>query len=287
MSSRRDVDPIPNWKLERFLLGELDADEMNSLRHRVAADGSLAKRLEALKQSNRELHERYPVDIMSRQIEQKLATAQRASGAGNLARSWRLPRLALVPAAALAVLACLFLVNSDLFSWLGLRSDPGGEVAVIRHKGTSASLQLHRKTDFGSERLPDGARAAARDLIMIQYRADEHAYGVIFSVDGRGVVTRQLPVSGDRAMSLAAGELHSLDSAYELDDAPRWEVFVFVTSPKQFSLGWLFRTVEDSPLLTRHDLPPREAATLLETLDLPGDFQITTFTLIKDSGHDE
>jgi hypothetical protein len=110
---------------------------------------------------------------------------------------------------------------------------PGGE-STDRIKGLEPTLLLFRKTPQGSEMLQDGAVARPGDLIRIGYRAAGHAWGVILSVDGRGVVTQHLPRDGGQAARLSAESQVLLDFAYELDDAPRWERFYFVAGPAPF-----------------------------------------------------
>ncbi|MDE2734261.1 MAG: ActD-like protein, partial [Gemmatimonadota bacterium] len=60
-------------------------------------------------------------------------------------------------------------------------------------------------------------------------------FGAILSVDGRGTVTQHLPATGTEAVPLAAQD--TLDVAYELDDAPRWERFYLVAADRRFELA--------------------------------------------------
>ncbi|MDE2832664.1 MAG: hypothetical protein OXN20_21310, partial [Gemmatimonadota bacterium] len=60
--------------------------------------------------------------------------------------------------------------------------------------------------------------------------------GVIVSVDGRGTVTRHLPASGTSAVRLIQGDPVPLDYSYELDDAPKWERFYFLTADASFDV---------------------------------------------------
>ena len=94
---------------------------------------------------------------------------------------------------------------------------------------------VFRKLAGGHERLEDGALARKGDLVQIAYRSAGLAYGAIFSVDGRGAVTRHLPAAGEQAVPLAKRD--TLDFAYELDDAPRWERFYLVASDRPFGLS--------------------------------------------------
>ena len=60
---------------------------------------------------------------------------------------------------------------------------------------------------------------------------------MILSIDGRGGVTVHLPPVGERAAPLKSGSAVLLDQAYELDDAPGWERFYFVTGDTPFAVA--------------------------------------------------
>jgi hypothetical protein len=68
-------------------------------------------------------------------------------------------------------------------------------------------------------------------VLQVSYVALGRPYGVIFSIDGAGVVTLHHPTSaeGEQALVDLDGAV-PLPSAYELDDAPRFEKFFFVTA---------------------------------------------------------
>jgi hypothetical protein len=103
-----------------------------------------------------------------------------------------------------------------------------------RIKGQGPQLKLYRKTADGSEALEDGTRVFRGDVVRIGYQAAGRAYGVIVSVDGRGTVTLHLPHQGKQSVPLENDGQVLLDFALELDDAPRWERFYFVTSDASF-----------------------------------------------------
>ena len=94
---------------------------------------------------------------------------------------------------------------------------------------------LHRDRERGRvEQLgASDARARANDLLQLSYRVARADFGLIFSIDGRGTVTRHFP-DGDEAAQLEAGALIPLPRSYELDDAPRFERFFLVTGAKPF-----------------------------------------------------
>ena len=246
MMERQDR-PVSDWQLERYLLRESPASELEDLDRRMAADPELARRLAALKRSDEDLHRRYPPAWMCRQIERKLERGR----SRETRRTWSGYRLWAVPAVALvlAVLAVPSLLDQSRrdpvvpavesgtgYPGPGTPSAAGGEGPTLRVKGGEGGprLAIFRKLASGPERLKDGAAARGGDLVQIAYRSGGLAYGAILSVDGRGAVTRHLPASGEKAVPLAPRD--TLDFAYELDDAPRWERFFLVAGERRFGL---------------------------------------------------
>ena len=223
--NQQDKHPISDYQLERYLLREGTDDELAALDRRVADDPELAQRLAALERSNEELHRRYPPEWMRGQIELKL---KRAPGR-RVQRTWSGYRLWAVPAVALilAVVAVPTLFDDQ----------ETAEAPATRIKGGEQEprLLVFRKLASGAERLQDGALARNGDLVQLAYRSGGLQYGAILSVDGRGTVTQHLPATGTRAMPLAAQD--TLDVAYELDDAPRWERFYLVAADRRFGLA--------------------------------------------------
>ena len=222
--NEREQRPVSDWQLERYLLREGSAGELADLDRRVAADPGLARRLEALERSDEELRRRYPPEAMGRRIEAKLERARR----DRARRRRREYRLWAVPAAAL--LAAVAVVT--LFD----RDGPAGGPESTRLKGEEGKprLEIYRKRAGGPERLEDGAAARAGDVVQIAYRSGGLRYGAILSVDGRGAVSAHLPASGDEAVPLTAQD--TLETAFELDDAPRWERFYLVAGDRRFDL---------------------------------------------------
>src|SRR5690606_30966685 len=88
-----------------------------------------------------------------------------------------------------------------------------------------------------AERLAPGDRVRAGDLLQLSYVAAGRRFGAIVSIDGRGVVTTHLPLAGPGAAALGAGPAIPLEQAYELDDAPGFERFVFVTGTSRFEVA--------------------------------------------------
>ncbi len=216
--------------LERYLLGELPADQQRALDRLLATDAELQARLEALRGSNRDVLAAYPVGWMARQIRRRAAAAPRRVAWPRLAL-----RLWLIPAAAAAALAVVVprLVRA-----------PAEQ--STRLKGSPAPLELFRQSEFGCERLGDASTARAGDLLQIVYRAGDAPYGAILSVDGRGVQTIHLPARGERAAALRSDGPDTLAFSYRLDDAPEAERFCLVTADRPFDLAIVRQALQEA-----------------------------------------
>jgi hypothetical protein len=114
-------------------------------------------------------------------------------------------------------------------------------------------------------------------VIRIAYRPVGRRYGVILSLDGRGGVTRHLPEGGATAAPLEAGEVVPLAHAFELDDAPAWERFFFVTADAPFQVAM----VEEAARQAAAE-PRRTAGQAPAGLSLPRGLEQSTFLLMKE-----
>ena len=273
-SSGGRTDGVPMWKLERYVLGELPGDEVARLRARIEADADLRRQVEALQSASADVLQAYPAPWMARQIERRAA-----AGAANGARApWHLRWPVPVAAAALLAVAAVPLLRStpDPAGSLTETAAPAGRFLTegVRVKGTGARLYLHRKTPGGTERLENGAAARRGDLVRLQYDAAGATHGLILSVDGSGTVTRHLPLQGATAAPLAPGSPVSLETAYELDDAPRWERFFLVTADHDFDAGAVLAAARQA--VTTSTLAPPDSLTL------PPDLEQTAVTVTKE-----
>jgi hypothetical protein len=140
-----------------------------------------------------------------------------------------------------------------------------------RIKGVTGrpTLAVYRRTSAGSERLADGDVARPGDLLRVGYTSAGRAYGLILSIDATGAVTLHLPPSGAVAAALEPGGITLLDSAYELDAAPRIERFYFVTGSGRFDVA---------PVLDA----ARRAHGVPDALPLPPGLEQVTFTVQKE-----
>ena len=253
MTSENQHPDVPDWKLERFLLGELPADEMARIREQVDGDPALESQLQRLRDHGATTLERYPAAWMAPQIERRADQRKPQRETRSPSSSSALwPRLWPVPA-AVGLAAMLFFVDAgdDSGPGDGIRQSP---IPGIRLKGAGPRLSLHRKIDTGNEQLHDGGICRSGDVIQVRYHAAGRSHGVVLSVDGNGAVSLHHPAAGDRAQPLEAAGPVSLPFAYELDDAPHWERFYFVTSQTEFELAEVMEAAGTAALARRDSL---------------------------------
>ncbi|MBN1838324.1 MAG: hypothetical protein JW820_20865, partial [Spirochaetales bacterium] len=108
---------------------------------------------------------------------------------------------------------------------------------------------------------------------QLGYVAAARAYGVILSIDGRGVVTLHFPVGSTGAGELEREGESLLPFAYELDDAPGFERFFFVTGPEPFAVDSVLEAAE------RLAADPEQARQA--PLILPGELEQVSMMLKK------
>jgi hypothetical protein len=231
MKPGKSESEIPLWKLERYLIGELPAQEMERIDKLKAADPELAGWLKALEAEHADLQATHPTGRMAGRIWNKLQQAEKPRGRGGFRIA-----AAMVPAFALVLL--LVIVPGRLGTPDGPAPAPAseGEVEKTRLKGSLPELYLYRKTGGDIEALKPGGPVRAGDLIQTHYEAAGMKYGAIFSLDGNGIVTRHLPERGNRSVALTPAGRIALASAFELDAAPGREDFHFLASDRPFDL---------------------------------------------------
>jgi len=217
----------------------------------LGSDPGEKEQIDRLRGDNRDILERYPADRMRLAVEAKLAASRSASRSEQERRpkgAIRFPlsssaviRFAPMAAAACIALAAGFVYLGNPALQNGLISGPAdsGSGLGIRAKGSAPNLSVYRKAADGAERLANGSAARMNDVLQLRYYAGTDSWGAILSVDGNGVVTQHFPDLGDQSGPLdASGEI-ALPFSYRLDDAPKFERFIFVSGRRSFSLDGL------------------------------------------------
>jgi len=220
---------IPNWKIERYLLGELPAKEMAALKTLENKNIEFCSQLALLKNSNEELLVKYPAKKFAEKMQ--AAKFKVIEPIKNKNR-WFMP----ICACAGLLLSATILMN--IFSGENtLEQNFVINEDGTRVKGLKTDLEIWRKTADSVEKLSDRSEAKAGDLLQMRYIAEEKCYGVLLSVDGNKVLTIHLSGENGKAKELEAGRVISLENSYELDNAPKSETFYLFTSKNEFALA--------------------------------------------------
>lgn len=262
---------IADLLLERYRADDLPAAQAAGLREAIAADEGLRQRLAALERSDADILAAYPPAVFAASVTRRAA---REGTATNELVPKSPPRR---PAWAPALAAGLVVLVAGGVLWRVNPPAPGESSEVSpsgdRPKGGSLGLHVYRKGgELRVERLNPGDVARPLDLVQLAYQAGGHRYGVIVSIDGRGVVTRHLPTEGDWAAALQAGGAIALDTAYRLDDAPRLERFYMVAADQPFPVSSVLAAAG------RAGLDP----SITDRLPLGGRFAQASFLLRKE-----
>ncbi len=199
---------IPDWKLERYRLGELDAAEKAQIEKALETDAGLRGRVANLEASDAEIRAQYPtLPSRSRPVRAPEAPVSRA---------WLVP---VFVAVAAAVLAVVFIPRG------------GGDDDTIRIKG-DVQLRLFKQAAAEPERLADGARVKPHDVVQVAFELGGAKHVVVASVDGAGQTTLHWPADGQTS---APPGFKALPSSFELDEAPGFERFFLVVSAEPLS----------------------------------------------------
>ncbi len=252
------------WILERYFLGELSREKMIEVEKIIQEDSTIQAQLSKLIKSNKKILANHPKQIIAAEIIDRYQKNNAVEVPNSVRRARPLKRL-LVASPLLAIVAILLLV---------LLPDEKGQVLSVqdshkkvadRSKGAADSnqnqpyLTLQRKTrEKKVETLKNGTEAKAGDLLQISYMAMEWTHGIIFSIDGNGVVTLHFPSTREGATRLAGSQKTWLSNAYELDDAPGFERFFFISSFEDIDVTSLL----DKAMILAKDAPKAKEATL-------------------------
>jgi hypothetical protein len=284
---------IPTWLLERAALGEVPPERAEEVRDILASDPVERERLAELERSNAEILAELPPAEVAAEVARRAGTQR-----GGLpvvpvnGHAGRVRRRMMVLSSSFAAVAGVVLVVVAVgrqVGWPARGANGGGagdgDIASIgdgigadgdtRAKGATRLL-LHRKLGDRVERLDArNDRVRAGDRIQISYAAGEARHGLILSIDGAGQVTLHYPASTASSTALVRAGIASLGHSYELDDAPGYERFLFLTSAGPIDVA---QVVERAEALARD---PQRAAR--DVLSLPTGQAQLWYTLRKEA----
>ncbi len=120
---------IPDWKLERFLTGDLPESEMREIRELEATDALLAQRIKLLREDNKAILNKLPFEAVADRIAKAKDIAD-AAEAKKVASSFRLLKFASAAVLVLAVALVALMTQRETVVAGG--NVAGGDVAQAR-----------------------------------------------------------------------------------------------------------------------------------------------------------
>ena len=237
---------VPEILIEQYALGELAPEKA----HEVEQSAGFAERIAEIERSNAKILAQYPPEQFVARIQNQY-TAEQSRVPQSARPSTRRPALRwlalALPGTAVVVAGVLIAVQG--FFGAGLGGSPSDLDDVVRIKGSGPELSVFRSVegaetqDVEAEKLADGTLAQAGDRLQLAYNAGDREFGAIISVDGRGGVYTHFPLDLSSEPRLVVGGVQRLAFGYQLDDAPRFEHFYFITCDETFSVQQLIQTV--------------------------------------------
>jgi anti-sigma-K factor RskA len=273
------INIISDYTLERYVLGELPGKRARKIKKWLKTDAQLREKIEEIEKSNREILTQYPPDfvvpkIMSRHninTRDEIKEITRPKPVFFRRILYAAPAFA----AALVIILILFpLRKRDV----NLPAEHTGQDEILV-KGmeemdmSKTQLLVHRKRNDRIELLKNGARGKAGDLLQLAYIAAKQSHGVILSIDGNGNVTLHFPDKENNPTSLEQDKKILLPNAIELDNAPGFERFFFITSSVEINIGEI---LNKAGILANN--PGRAKK---ENMDLPENVNQYSFIIIK------
>jgi len=231
---------ISNITLERYLIGELPSDDMEEIRKMAEVDGTLREKIVEIQKSNRELLKKYNSTDMMRQIEirYKNLMMQEARGKKNrVERVFSQKSLYLFPLAASVALMMIF-VSPALLTQAGHENYVQAD--TLRYKGERSKLYIYIQKKDSIELLSGDSVVYAGDRLQVAFFSDAK-YGMIFSIDGSGSVSLHYPREEQSSSAISVNSKIKLPYSYELDAAPGFEKFFFLTSEKEIQVGEILK----------------------------------------------
>ena len=225
---------IPDWKLERYLTGDLPEGEMSEIRELEKTDEVFAHRVKMLREDNAAILRKMPFERLAEKMDARDCGAERRNNVIHFG---------FVKFAAAAALV-LAVVSVALFSQREVVPDAGAQAMDVamaaqddgtRIKGMDARMEIWKKTGDSAVQMLNLDEAREGDEIQLRYSVPEKCFGLLFSMDGNGTVTMHM-ADGSQAVALEPGKMTTLPFAYKLDNAPKFEKFFLLTSQKDFAI---------------------------------------------------
>jgi len=136
--------------------------------------------------------------------------------------------------------------TSDTVRVKGGGSSNEAETTELATALSKKHFAIFRQLGDRAEALKDNDFVSANDTLQIAYEAKDFSQGMIFSLDGRGNFTLHFPDQNNASTALEGPGMVLLPYAYQLDDAPYFEIFYFIQCNESFRPGLVLAILESA-----------------------------------------
>ena len=242
---------IPGWLLERYLLGELPKSKLKKIRIQLKENPNLREEIERLEKSDKNTLEKYSPTSIVPEIMSRYNKEKNSEKNINRATPIFFKRVLYFSQVFVSALVIFFIglqiYKGNLSPSKNIEFVKGTRVKGLQNLHANMKtthLIIHRKTNSNIELLENGVKAKAGDLLQLAYVAAKESHGVIFSIDGNCTVTLHFPDKKNGSTALKQRKKVFLASAYELDDAPEFERFFFITSNSEIDVEQIIKSAD-------------------------------------------
>ena len=258
------------WELERYLLGELPPSRIEEITQLAQENPDIKKEIDHLKQTHAEILQQHPPETMLPEILRRYEENRRRARTREKASAINVKRLLYAAPALVSALILLFVVLFNNETTLDYTRIKGEESLDY----TKTQIIIYRKSSKEIELLQNGDQAEAGDLLQLAYVPAGKTFGVILSIDGNGIVTLHHPESKGESSILKQEKKTLLSSSYELDNAPDFERFFFITAMEEIEVQSIINKAEVLALSS--------ASAKTENLELPESYSQFSILLKKE-----
>ncbi|MBN1221684.1 MAG: hypothetical protein JXB23_00450 [Candidatus Aminicenantes bacterium] len=220
---------VKEWELERYLLGELPQTRMKEIGRLLQQDAPLRTQLSSLQKSDENILRAYPAERMIPEIQNKYQRQKTRAKKRPHSRAIRSLLYASPAFAAALILLFIVVFKSPVSQDFRIKGTDSIDM-------TKSQILIYKKIGDDVLLLQNGDVAHKGDLLQLAYVAAGQPFGVIFSIDGNGMITLHYPDDGLSSTKLLPNESVPLGTSYELDDAPGYERFFFVTAQSEINV---------------------------------------------------
>lgn len=220
--------------IEKYILGELPISLMNEISTESYNNPDLKREIENIINQNNNFSKLHGHKVILNNIKAQLEVKK--------FNTYPVLKLAGAFTVIITIIISGFIIfnkaPSTINDFNNFKSFTFGEDRI---KG-SQGFRIFRQKNGKVEKLINNSTAKEGDILEVKIDSRQ-GYGVLLSVDGRSNITLHFPEHEDDSTSLAGQHPHR---AYELDDAPDFERFIFIQSNKPLNPAQIINFVKNT-----------------------------------------